>query len=77
MPFAAANTVYVGDGCMNLPAYKGPMTYEDGQTGQVVQSVWLLTEAEVESLRHNPHLVVTIQGTDWPPLSLQVGSPVT
>lgn len=65
-----SNITYVADGCGDLPA----TLFEDQNGNYEVETVWELTDEEVEQIRKEKKLYLYIQGRQVPPLLLSAES---
>lgn len=65
-----SNITYVADGCRDLPA----TLFEDQNGNYEVETVWELTDEEVEQIRKEKKLYLYIQGRRTPPLLISAES---
>ena len=65
-----SNITYVADGCRDLPA----TLFIDRNGNYEVETVWELTDEEVEQIRKGKKLYLYIQGRQVPPLLLSAES---
>jgi hypothetical protein len=68
--FEGVNTVFMSEGCFNVPAMvvKGKV---EG-LGIHIVTVWRITDIEIEKLKQSHCIQLNIMGAGFPPLSLQV-----
>lgn len=65
-----SNITYVADGCGDLSA----TLFEDQSGNYEVETVWELTDEEVEQIRKEKKLYLYIQGGQVPPLLISAES---
>lgn len=68
-----SNITYVAEGCGNLPA----TLFEDQNGNYEVETVWELTDEEVEQIVKEKKLYLYIEGRQVPPLLISAESYVS
>ena len=68
-----SNVTYTAEGCFDLPA-----TIADRQDGsQEVETIWELTDEELEQINKDRRVYLYIMGRQMPPVFLSVRSELT